>query len=694
MSFALNSLVMKVFLPIIVGVAILGTLQSMKSTSLDPQVNSVEDALGQLDRSFVLGDSKNDKLRMSREQKARHEFRQVVIFNMFTAQHCAFLPKIDEMPQNSDFSSLGKGEVFYPQKLHKEDTDQKVGVFEVLKKENELPLSCVGAGNVLQQIPPSPSDFMPEVLSSDSETGGSGNDMEGRYGRVNFQVEETFRLQDPRVGGTDFDNVGESAPSYRPDLWRGDRMISMVPAGMNFNSEFCDTEYLKTEVTSNRLSYKFYDEEIGSWTENLVQGLYADIKGFVFGDDVEYDGVLNSYGGGPEGLYAYRVRMAGMPMFKPGAMIENYGTASFCGIREIGEGTMKSFIFGNVPYRDRNKVEYVMCKGAEGYIQSNAAGLEDGEEAAADALHDNIFNEDSEAIVFPIVQIVQGKDCLDNSDAKFYAFNGEQSEKIISPRIDLDSDGKREYCSLEDVRNDITRTWKVSQNGEEIKVGCALTKKRIFQPPKVSERRRGHSYYTTVWYAKQDKCEVEYAGITEMFHVTGDLALDGYYTGKRGYLPNDLYTSRQGLILRSGKGWATATYDLSFNSGIDKIYLKSYVTNGRTRILFHPEDKKNYEVMKLSYGTTVGSDTRWKVFFGEEKVIDRVKTMELFSETYIDMEDGKSVKWVTDDETFKVEDSRIPPSIEKIEIRANKQTGTAANGVSKIGRLKVSGDLC
>ncbi|MFQ3274982.1 MAG: hypothetical protein ACI9LV_000059 [Candidatus Nanohaloarchaea archaeon] len=458
MSLTMQSTVFKIFLPILVGLAIFGTLDSIKVNSLDPNVNSFQDALGSIDRSVTFGDIyEGDSEENPDEDKAKQEVRETILVNMIMAQRCDFLPLVDD----ADWRQLGSGNPDKDVVYFNYDTGNVGEAFEVSKGKGEAPLTCVGTDSPTEIVKPALDGARPGPNSKQT------NDMEGRFGKIGFNMENTLVFEEPQIGSlslykdapTDFGNF--------PDFWRNSRTSLMLPDGLSSND--CSRSHAAKKQAV------FYPEH------EPISALYEIYSGN--NEDI------NKYNGGQRMIYAFRVRMQNIPIIKEG--YDGYTN----GLTLCGRGTnsdLKEFLLG-ADGPELKPAKYVLCENATGYIQSNAGAIDNSGETDVDNF--DWASGFGTEIVFPRMVAERGAtDCIDQSPD--LTVEGNQ----VGPELDFGNGG--ESCSFQEVMNyhkeDLSgRNW----NGIDVK--CGLVEDQISQ-----KGGGGFNYYNTVWYGDKDQsCE-------------------------------------------------------------------------------------------------------------------------------------------------------------------------------------------
>lgn len=400
MSMTSNSVVFKIVLPIIVGLAIFATLDSIKVNSLDNQTDNLGDALSQFNRQITLGGDG--------EQKARDKYREAAVFNILGAQHCGLVGKPEEAEVTRDYADfrqyglndlISNLESSSAEEVFGVETDQESQIYfpgdskpyERLREDDEL-LTCAGADQLSSSIP-----------GVSAITEGEGNDMEGRYGRINFEAEETITLKNPDVASFSFPDINHEG-TY-PNMLAGMKRTAMVPAG-------CDSE----------------------------------------------------------GRYDGRMKMENVPAIMEGDLIGQYDLCDFNEFNQMLED-------------HENPIQYKICEGATGYIQSNVGDSYNTGEATTQVsgysfiagiieiyggitggvgtqglFQENFMNLE----VYPMTIIQQGAtECLDED-----LLAGDTDS--LGPQVDYNDDGDRESCSFSDVES---AGQPSSWNGVDIECG-------------------------------------------------------------------------------------------------------------------------------------------------------------------------------------------------------------------------------
>ncbi|MFB6209818.1 MAG: hypothetical protein ABEJ56_06825, partial [Candidatus Nanohaloarchaea archaeon] len=317
----------------------------------------------------------------------------------------------------------------------------------------------------------------------------SENDMEGRFGRVFFKINKQFIINDGDYDqdvlvekGYDYpDNSGHGekllamdlypiirSPKY-PDFWKGQRIAAFLPAGISYKVD--DPKF-----------HELYNDE-GFKNEDFYESYGA--QGIFEGSGARQyrTGKLDS---GHEKLYYYRVRMKSVPKVLPADKnpeewrIKEGGTGN-----KDKEGRFERFV---------ENARYVFCKNAEGFIQSNAKDIGNGDDVGGDKVRPLVEN-----AVFPKIEITgSGGSCINGGGERASGeFLGNDLPKNPDPV------GK---CNLEkalssgDKSSGSSNEMKI--NGEQVKLSCGLESKTT--SVKHSGKSHELDYYKPGWFA--EKC--------------------------------------------------------------------------------------------------------------------------------------------------------------------------------------------
>ncbi|PSH01201.1 MAG: hypothetical protein BRC26_04125, partial [Nanohaloarchaea archaeon QH_8_44_6] len=509
MSSTVNSTVFKIFLPVLIGLAIFATLDSIKVNSLDPSVNSLEGALNSMDRSMTIGDiyttdqEKDEKKLLEEEssERSKQEVREAILINIVMAQNCDLVTSLNE----AEWKNLEPNVPNNPETVYIEynpDSFDSYKPFMITKDEGEAPITCVGAESPTEKVKPPVQNFV-EGPDESIQT----NDMEGKFGRINFEVDNTLEFKNPRVGATAiYDNDISETGSF-PDFWRANRVVVMVPESLQRQND------------------------CGNWipdNNNPAKSQATFVPGTENGlsnnkDVNKYDDKLLGNSGNRL-IYAFRVRMQNVPIIKEGYAGQrsdfNHGLCT----KDESSG-IKDFLMDystDDPYGNSEAARYIFCEEATGYIQSNAGKMDNTGESSVDKF--DLISGYGPEIVFPKLLIRQNADdCLEGGSGdggKDLTVPDEAN--IVGPRVDFGNG--REKCTYEELKDNYkngrnAKTWK----GNELR--CGLTKDSLIQ------KEGGKiDFYNTVWYTvDSDRCGEKVDHLSSYSSLTKDGNPKTYY---------------------------------------------------------------------------------------------------------------------------------------------------------------------
>jgi len=576
MSSTVNSTVFKIFLPVLIGLAIFATLDSIKVNSLDPSVNGLQSALSSMDRSVTFGDvytidkeeEEKQLLNEKSKEKSKQEVREAILFNIFVAQNCNLLKPVNE----ADWSDIPDSS----QNPEQDEVYIEGGADESfeISKEEELSLTCIGAESIKNLVKPS-ADTLASPDTGDSKT----NDMEGKFGRINFDTENTINFDSPKVASASLykDSWGQVGNNF-PGFWRNDRVVTMIPE--NLVRENCDEfGYDKPLKTQARI-YHSIEEKKSAF------------------NPAGNNGDINAYQGnwGKNALiYAFRLR-TNMPIVKEG-YTRYRSEHSFCGQRSFSR--MKDFLFGSNRFLDGSPPKRILCEDASGYIQSNAGRVNNDGETSVDTI--DIVRDYGTEVVFPKMLITSNKDdCLDE-------FTYDKSEVAA---IKIDKGGERRKCSFEEAKQGYSMTWK----GAKFK--CGLYEEQI--------RQRGKgiiSFYNTAWIKDKSACEKKKFGVTGTFHKRGDLSkLEGMtlYPDRNSINYQDSEVIMDKKSKKEERGGLKIEYDLQRldADSLNLVYEDLNGDNSNIEIKLTDTSSNEYKIKRSDTitGTSAGdAATEWKI---------------------------------------------------------------------------------
>jgi hypothetical protein len=440
------------------GIVITG-VYTLNEQGLEPAEKNVRGQLNQTGPSTVtIGAPPNDS-----PEEARKQMEALIVWNAMASSNCRVL-MAGQIIDNIKWGEEGFNE-FEPiespdeRVLKIDDADEWLSDYRGSNKngiygfeggfdplvEGEFTKKCLGAKSIMQEIENDVQDSISDAASSllggiggltglgvqivtggvlltavdyaiDGDTiGGSvgdtvgnwagrtivpgatrnfarevGFDMEGKYGRVNFEVNRTFHMgemeeyPEPIIGFNFKADDGEgNKPNWKsntPGFWRGKRFMYAVPPGLvpkgSHGFGCCSLE----------------PDSPGDW-------------------EGPFDGISNfeGYGDGRKKIrtfYAWRVRMIREERLNDEDFYSYNIPLAADGELDLHKNNFNHPKVNMIRYLLRN-TEWIMCRGAEGYVQSNAYKMfNDGEVQKT--------NSKKEDNVYPMVKITEGAtDCLE-----------------------------------------------------------------------------------------------------------------------------------------------------------------------------------------------------------------------------------------------------------------------------------------
>ncbi|MFB6147978.1 MAG: hypothetical protein ABEJ66_03770, partial [Candidatus Nanohaloarchaea archaeon] len=449
------------------------------------------------------------------DERARRQMRGLIIFNMLAASDCRL---VDGLYRSTH----------YPEKLAVQNLEQARDEgkghytawfkgFEPLLQDTEFTGACVGSSSVVFQATEVAVDkALPgDVLNPwDDSTAAkqTGKDMEGRYGRVKFAVNQTFWMgadkSSPLLGMVMYPGGGRDLP----DFWLGIRGSTFLPPG----------------ITGLRNQGSPIRDNTADRQDNIAL-LETEKDSSVIGRGLTYYGPYKSN----ESLYAWRVNTGNVPVVvrDPASLSDSMD----------GEAMLEKFLDSSV---------FVMCRGARGYVQSNAGEMNDGSEAAGD-------NPVKEDVVFPFIKLtrpgMEGESCVKETYGK--TFVGVSA--VPDLKRPLHSSG-RIRCSLEQAleRKKMGKIEMGEIDGKMVRkqLYCGF-RKDVFDFSRLDhpDYRGEIDYYKTGFYADSSKGK-DYE-ITEYYWKVGAGSSQGGESWATVYL-----NSGDNPVLVAGKGAGDGSY--------------------------------------------------------------------------------------------------------------------------------------
>lgn len=353
------------------GALLTGMIATVDGEIISPSIGNITEELTEYQTPTVqIGDDGVT------QDDARREFKGLVTYNMLTAANCNLVPLTTNGLNGGDTDII-----------YFEGFDTAVNGLNY-----EFTNDCV------QEVVP--DGALDLIDFNDVEESG---DLEGRQGKMNFNVSQSFTISQEELIKAEYDSdFGDGFLVFNgaPHFWDGERVAGFVPDGIR-------------DADNWDRAQSIFDDE-------TTQG--PDIEWIDGSDTPIYSK-----------LYSYRVRMTGVPTI--------IDSDSF--IDDDGRKNFDEFVA---------TARYQLCEGASGTIQSNAKYLNFGGEAQGD-------DSAVENAVYPEVQITQGSlSCLQNflhesdyngRDFVDYSITGERcTYQDLNNEIRVEDTGVNYTCML------------------------------------------------------------------------------------------------------------------------------------------------------------------------------------------------------------------------------------------------------
>lgn len=408
----LKRLVFMLFIPLIGFLLILTSIQSITDHGIDTRQDNLADQLSNFQDTVVI-DGETAEGAYAGSDIAEQQFRGLVVWNMLAAQQCWYptmfyqQDNLDEELQDEDIEDLvmervenqmdRKGasniqDLEENQFTYSYRGNPDVDVLRTVIDDTNLQGSCMGVDPV--NIPTDWRDLMP---SMDWGTAGienwEGHSLQGKFGRTEFEIEESFVIEDHRMMAV---NIGSIASSNvvgddAPDFIRGDRAAVFYPE--NVRADKNDLRCSSASCipgNSERLSVMLHhlgESCGGSYIGecDTLEGTSQHILPYATTMDDHIDSPrIDGYSSEEYmsmSLNAFRVQMNDVP---------HIGSRSF-DIQDFENspddedwGTGRSFFRGQHRWLT-GRTHYLMCEGFEGYVRSKAGTMDaEGKEYAGE----------------------------------------------------------------------------------------------------------------------------------------------------------------------------------------------------------------------------------------------------------------------------------------------------------------------
>lgn len=361
MSWSLTKIIGLVIIPLMVASAILASLQSINTETIQPSGEDANQGVKNYGRTVTIGNN------VQEESKAREQLKGAIIISQASAWNCAMIPAILNGQLHGDGYNLDSSDAVQDDGgsdpegsdyiVYGRDTGEENRLFMYLWRSKSVP-SCTGASEInLPSIDislPSIGDVVNMVTLIDDYEGiaefmtcqvkstmekQNGHDMEGVYGRIKLDIamstklgNETHNLWAINIKNNDDNCWGRSGSREIQHLWKGKDISEYVP--------FPNIDSSKKKITEDEIA--------------KIKDLYSKAQGgSAIGqkpnENENYDdnGILSGVGD-PGSALAGEV-IVDAPLILPN-----------------GPDSSAS----NLPWKVRNGY-YLFCKGARGFIQSN-----------------------------------------------------------------------------------------------------------------------------------------------------------------------------------------------------------------------------------------------------------------------------------------------------------------------------------
>lgn len=425
MSWSLTKVVGLVIIPLMIASAILASLNSIQTRTIDPKGEDANQKVKNYGRTVTVGNNAED------EEAAAEQLKGAMILSQASAWNCAMLPVIldGRMTGDADLSGAqGNSRADYH--IYGRSTGDDHKLFMYLYRSKAVP-SCTGASEVnLPSVDislPSIGDVVNMVTLIDdyediaafmtcqvmtSMEKQNGQDMEGVYGRINLDFsmntklgrDTNHRLWNINIKDDDDGCWAQDADREIQHLWKGQDVSQYLP-------------YPKVDLPYKRK----VERETGGIEalKNLYTGGSGDsVIGELGVENENYDsgGVLNQVGDPGTSLSGEVIIDA--PLVIPGGPTSD----------------------SNLPWKIRNGY-YLFCKNAEGFIQTNTIGPGYEQESTKQST-ETLFGTSVEdytgasSVTYTYVMITENrKSCFDevgvDDNAQQLTMNGETIEYYL-----------------------------------------------------------------------------------------------------------------------------------------------------------------------------------------------------------------------------------------------------------------------
>lgn len=400
MSWSMTKIIGLVVIPLMVASSILASLGSIESNSLGPQNDESNQIIDTHGRNILLGQG------VENSEQTSYQMQDAIILSQMSAINCGMVPSliyngVDKKEPWQSGTVLENDGMEYHYTINRNPNEGNDRALKYLWQADYTP-NCVGAKQAdittlevpslpsLGDIATAPIDDVASAINGVTEFSTcevqvgmikmNGNDMEGVYGRIDFTVQESFKLgENSPVSGTSHGLWTMTLRSSDRCIWQEEEI-----RGMPLLQAWDVAEYIPLPESGQK---QFVKDEVGN---NLGSMSYPGINDDSNNPGSESETGRNTIDGGD-----YDKRAGEIFMDVP-----------------IVEDSYFDCSGGNLPDCLDEESYYMFCEGAKGYIQTNTIDpYYEQESTSSDA-----NNEGAQSNTFTYVHITEGgTDCLEDS---------------------------------------------------------------------------------------------------------------------------------------------------------------------------------------------------------------------------------------------------------------------------------------
>lgn len=599
-------------------------ITNINAQTLEPRQSTIDEAIASLGGSetYVIGgDYAADANELTidtvpEDKKPRKQMRGLIAFNMLSAANCEAVTGMQYLLEQ------------------KEDRVWHFDGFDHALAQTKFSGTCFGANSIdLNPIDNAAQDLNP--ISPESSE--NANDMEGRYGRINFRINETFDLGDTkrcgvnRVGNENCRDIlmsadyatfftGTNVGDKHPDFFSGYRNVAFLPGGGR--EMHAITRDGGQEAWNNPEDHELFHDEYDNMedaSENS-EDQSGQYQGEAAGDDdpddnnnekyekQKYEHTIHSFStswmdgqakvGNGAKLYYWRVRMKNVPAIAKAfpQYLEGAGEA-----KPADEGKYEDFI---------EDVKWRFCEGAEGHIQSNARRIKNGGEASGS-------DSNRENGVYGAVYIDGNKFGDNKTECIPQGKEDRGNEHFLGFSVDVQSSSKN-TCSI----NDAMEGRRVYTDETNVRVECGFR----YTDVNFGKFDGSQTVYRPGWFSNTSKCstgQLERSFLEESLSNSNNLVSVNDSDGDKQVLMEHDNDATGGDSVEAS--WRVAKMDwdeivMRFDMWGEEISRSGQANYkpGELKINLHgngeaPDAKVNFETNQLEYGLyATTSGTNWQ----------------------------------------------------------------------------------